>query len=654
MPIHEMPKYKAVPDKLLEIPQPAIGGLNLFDLEYEQELNQSPYLKNVMYRNGAFGKRFGQEVYSTYSDEIYSSIYFDGSLFVHSGTKIYKGENAVGTGFPESSGLFITFAQKLYYLISTGFYEYNGTTFTTVTHYVPDFIINCKPDGSAGGDVIDDLNVLGDFFKLSYNGEAGVTEYHVAEYDDFEGSGIIDWDTAPTIWADDTEITQDPNNPPAAGKFYVDKANKKIIFGTAPGEGDLNVVMQFKLKASVFATQKAQILGCKFYDTFGGANNSRLFLAGGGKSKYYWSGAYDVSYFPENNYATLGNTEDDITGFGRQYNVLIVFKPREVYSIYSYTETSSTTVVEENIGLESFRSQLVNASVGCDAPNSIQLVNNLLTWFNSKEGICTLVSTNVQDERNVRLISRNIDRTNTFGVEGILDLADDPSTVQSIDYNNKYFIVFPSEGLCFMWDYEIAPYRYSSTSGETNPKQLAWFLFDKFYVKQFLKVGKQLMYVSSYSDEDTNVDFTTSLIKLNGTFADLDYDGDGESDAIESYYMTPFLQFNVEMLKNIKNVYVQCRGDNNSLINMSYLTDDSSEPEQEPEPIMVGGHAVLWDNYSWGTFRWFMNVWGNTFRRKCNIKKVQMASILFENNELDYDMSITHIGMQYQLVKYIR
>ena len=117
MPIREMPKYKAVPDKLLEIPQPAIGGLNLFDLEYEQELNQSPYLKNVMYRNGAFGKRFGQEVYSTYSDEIYSSIYFDGSIFVHSGTKIYKGENVVGTGFPESSGLFITFAQKLYYLI---------------------------------------------------------------------------------------------------------------------------------------------------------------------------------------------------------------------------------------------------------------------------------------------------------------------------------------------------------------------------------------------------------------------------------------------------------------------------------------------------------------------------------------------------------
>ena len=57
MPIREMPKFKAVPDKMLEIPQPAIGGLNLKDLEFEQDNNQSPYMLNVMYRNGAFGKR---------------------------------------------------------------------------------------------------------------------------------------------------------------------------------------------------------------------------------------------------------------------------------------------------------------------------------------------------------------------------------------------------------------------------------------------------------------------------------------------------------------------------------------------------------------------------------------------------------------------
>ena len=636
MPIQPMPKFKAVPDRMLEIPQPAIGGLNLKDLEFEQENNQSPYMLNVMYRNGAFGKRYGQEIYSSYSDTVYSTVVYDEAIFAHCGSKIYRGQTEVASGLPLAKGLFIVFAQKLYYLVSSGFYEYDGSQFSLIDAYVPDFIINAKPDGSSGGDVIDDLNILGTQFSIIYNGTAGTTEYMVGTYDE---QNIIDWTVRPTIYLDDVETND----------FTVDSANKKITFTTAPGEGNLNVKMVFTMKPNTFQSEKAQILSCKFYDTFGGANNSRLFVAGGGNSKYYWSQAYDISYFPENNFATLGNTEEDITGFGRQYNVLIVFKPREIYSIYSYTETSSTTVIEENVGLESFRSQLVNARIGCDAPNSIQIINNLLTWFNSKEGICTLVSTNIQDERNVRIISRNIERTNNFAVKGVLDFDEDPLTIQSADYNNRYFLVFPSSGYCFMWDYEISPYRYSTSGSETNPRELDWFLFDHFYVKEFLKLGKQLLYVSS------NSNFSNKLIKLNAEFEDLDFDGDGKNDAIHSYYMTPFFQFGaVEMLKNIKNIYIQCRGDTNTSINMYYYTDDSTQPEPEPEPINVAGSKTLWESFTWESFHWFMNIWGNTFRRKCNIKKVQMASILFENDQVDNDMSITHIGLQYQLVKYIR
>lgn len=795
MPIREMPKFKAVPDKMLEIPQPAIGGLNLKDLEFEQDNNQSPYMLNVMYRNGAFGKRYGQESVATYPDPVYATACYDDMVFVHSGTKIYKGYNAVevASGLPETKGLFIIYAQKLYYLISSGFYEYDGTSFNTIDSYVPDFIINAKPDGSTGGDVTDDLNILGTQFKIIYNGTENDTVYHVKEYNGAEGNEIIDWSVRPTILVDDTETND----------FTVDTTAQTITFATAPGEGSMNVVMEFTIKSTVFADQRNQILNCKFYDTFGGANNSRLFLAGGGNSKYWWTQAYDISYFPENNFATLGNTEDDITGFGRQYNVLIVFKPREIYSVYSYTETSSTTVIEENIGLESFRSQLVNARIGCDAPNSIQLINNLLTWFNSNEGVCTLVSTNIQDERNVRIISRNIERTNNFGIQGVLDIDEDPLNIQSVDYNNRYFLVFPTSGYCFMWDYEISPYRYSTSGGETDPRVLDWFLFNNFYVQEFLKVGKQLIYACEYKNGreitvtsvvrngnvtstsywtndnaekvsvyagwmttdlnegqiggvyqsgvpsqrcylildfenhtsvpilinngqsripynysgrfvttiytngrldfktagppgnneyfkfanvmlipydsigevdfdllreylpycDYNVptsvtlgpDFRKQLIKLTSEFRDLDFDGDGNNDSIHSYYMTPFMQFGaVEMLKNIKNVYIQCRGDTNTLINMYYYTDDSSQPELEPEPIYVGGGNIIWDNYTWDNFYWSMNIWGNTFRRKCNIKKVQMASVLFDNNEVDRDMSLTHVGFQYQLVKYIR
>ena len=276
MPIQAMPKFKAVPDKMLEIPQPAIGGLNLKDLEFEQENNQSPYMLNVMYRNGAFGKRYGQEVYLNYPDTVYSTAVYNNTIFAHCGTKIYRGNSLteVASGMPLTQGLFIVFAQKLYYLVSSGFYEYDGSQFDLIDAYIPDFIINAKPDGSSGGDVIDDLNILGTQFSIIYNGTAGTTEYMVGTYDD---QNIIDWTVRPTIYINDVETND----------FTVDSANKKITFTTAPGEGNLNVKMVFTMKPNTFQSEKAQILSCKFYDTFGGANNSRLFVAGGGNSKYY-------------------------------------------------------------------------------------------------------------------------------------------------------------------------------------------------------------------------------------------------------------------------------------------------------------------------------------------------------------------------------
>jgi hypothetical protein len=404
----------------------------------------------------------------------------------------------------------------------------------------------------------------------------------------------------------------------------------------------------------------------------------------------------------------------------------------------------------------------------------------------------------------------------------MMDYEEDLETIQSADYENKYFLVFPQSGYCFMWDYEIQPYVVTSR-GETDPRKLCWFLFDHFYVTQFLKVGTQLLYISSYYNETDYVfkqvldgscfstdgwtasgtgasfsvsgnvgyftagtqartrlsspkftakdnesyyityevkntssvpveveydtfepnsndfvrksslivyssypyepeteerltlsltqqlsvdatievrnfmavnvnefvkfysdtpqedlltildgvfndyvakdseatytavnDMTNSLVKLNNTFVDLDFDGDGKNEYIHCYYQTPFIQFGaVEMLKNVSNVYIQSRGDVHSKIDLYYYTNDSADGEPDLEPIQVGGHGLLWDNFDWNNFIWQMNSWGNTVRRKCNLKKIQMASIYFEDNE-NADMSITHIGMQYQLVKYIR
>ena len=155
------------------------------------------------------------------------------------------------------------------------------------------------------------------------------------------------------------------------------------------------------------------------------------------------------------------------------------------------------------------------------------------------------------------------------------------------------------------------------------------------------------MYVCNHED------FNNNLIKLNETFDDLDFDGDGMTDPIHSYYMTPFLQFGaVEMLKNVKNLYVQVRGDTASIIDMAYYTENDVTARPENEKIRIGGR--IWQRFKWANFEWYSVNYAKTFRRKCNLKKIEMCAFFFENNERGRDLSITNIGLQYQLVKYIR
>ena len=718
-----------------------MGGLNLKDLEFEQEANQSPYMMNVMYRNGSFAKRYGQSVYEEYKDgdtplTVHSAVCFEGDVYAHAGTKILKTHNGSKSEVPvvknnrapvsltENDGIFIVYAQHLYYLIPDGFFEYakksvpeyekeaglptgtdegqmafvkkdaedhdlnkyytttkvtvsdvdtypwslydgdfdaNTMRFFEIEPYIPDFIVNCRADGEGGASVVEDLNILGTKFKMYYNGEDGATVYKVGPYeiadDDLQRHrSIIDWTVAPKITVNETEWTHD-DTLTETNSFKVDATTKEITFSSAPGEGAMNIVMEFTLNPDLgMDKEKAKILSSKFYETFGGGNNSRLFVAGCGESKYYYSEAYDLTYFPEQNWAVIGNTEDDITGFGKQYNVLVVFKPREVHQVYSYTQTSATTTDKYEIGMETFQSKVINSRIGCDAPYSIQLVNNLLVWFNSREGVCVLTSTNIQDERNVRVISRNIERMNNYEIPGILDLDDDAITVQSADFDRRYFLVFPKQGYCFMWDYEIVPYTITSRGGETDPRTLDWFVFDHFYVKQFLRMGKKLLYISNYQEEVSNVvtrTFKNQIIEVNESFEDLDFNNDGNTDAIHSYYMTPFLQFGaVEMLKNVKNLYVQVRGDTASIIDMAYYTENDVDPRSEAESINIGGR--IWRRFRWLNFQWYSINYAKTFRRKCNLKKIEMCAFFFENNERGRDLSITNIGLQYQLVKYIR
>ncbi|MFV0551060.1 MAG: hypothetical protein ACK5L6_03935 [Anaerorhabdus sp.] len=597
--------YSSPKMNVYEIPNPGGGGLNLQDLEFKCLSNQSPSMLNMMRKNGAFGKRWGQMVKHEIVDNIISTGFFDGFTYLHAGTKLlsYNKElnevKEVYTELTEKPGIFINFNKFLYYLNGEKYIQYDGKECKVVEPYVPDICINRKPDGTYS-DLIENYNRIGKGFKNTFNGDAAAKVYVLTDKE-----------------LDETPIKVEIGTKEVTTGFTVDYKEGKVTFTTAPEKGQNNVVI------TAYKTEQKyidSIMGCKYSANFGGANNSRLFLAGNGNATYYYSDVFDASYFPESNFAILGNGENDITGFGDQYSVLIIFKATETYGITYYLDN-------EQKGR--FASSVINAHMGCDVPKSIQLLDNKLTWMNTIYGVCTMVSTALEDERNIQLVSRNIN--GGYRKSGLLQEAN-LSKAETVVYQGKYIISVNNNA--YVWDFLNTPYVFNK-----NPDQdalvIAWYLWNNFGCKNFVIDDKDLFYT-----KDNKI---VTIQELHNDFG----------EAIESYYQTPYMQFgSYEMLKTVKNMYVEVRGDTPSRIKVKYITEENPQGEEESEDIAV--YTRLWKNFSWRTFGWTVITVAKTFARKCSIKKVQMLSVLFSNNETNTDMSISGIKFKYTIVKAIK
>ena len=584
-----------------EIPAPGKGGLNLQDLEYEQTSNQSPNMMNMMYHNGAFGKRFGQEAVIELKDEILRMGFYNSLTVIHAGTKLYTFEKSTETlteiydGLEAKAGVFFNYNKNIYYL-NGKFIEYDGETCGDVETYAPDLVINRTPDGSYG-DLIENYNRLGSAFKNTFNGDGTSTVYVLTDQGLDEGSTV-------TCEVDGEDVTA----------FSVDYAAGEITFETAPSKGQNNVVITAHKTEQEYIDS---ILKCKYSANYGGNNNSRVFLAGNGDATVYYSDVFDAGYWPELNYMILGNSETDVTGFGEQNDALMVFKPDCIYRVdYSTSDD----------GTELFSTAIINPRIGCSAPGSIQLINNRLTWFSNIYGVCTLVSTLIENEKNVQVISRNINggyRANGLMQETGLD------EIKTANFNGQYWLSVNEH--IYMWDYTITPYS-DSGKPDYDASRLAWFLFDNFIVNDFIVDDTDLFYGRG------NI-----LVTLTDEFNDF-------GEAINAWYQTPLTDFKYQdYLKNVKNAYFQVRGHTPSKIQIRYINEDDPAGTEDDEVIDVC--AKLWDAFNWDAFGWFVVTFAKEFPRRCNLKKINMCAVLLTNDEVNRDMSVSKIKFNYTLVK---
>ena len=107
------------------------GGLNLWELDYRLDSNQSPDMKNMCWLDGALGCRDGQTWVSAQELGIGFTCYEDlfwGCAFFHIGNRLYYADMSEATGdtptaelaaleveVPEARGTFFRYGDALYY-----------------------------------------------------------------------------------------------------------------------------------------------------------------------------------------------------------------------------------------------------------------------------------------------------------------------------------------------------------------------------------------------------------------------------------------------------------------------------------------------------------------------------------------------------------
>ena len=314
----------------------------------------------------------------------------------------WKGEG--DTVFLFGSGYFLTIApQVIYWPFPIG--EVHVTADYVVSYrspYVPTITTDTKPAGSGTAD--EPRNFLTPQVTQAFTADSSGTVYKLADSGLDNGAVCVVYTNPATGVTLDYEIAAGQTSDTQGGiSVTVDRSAGTVTFGTAPvGASGVKNNVQVTYSKTVYAANPVFqcSVGSWYGGTMGQTGGNRIFLSGntGAPSTLYYSAADNPGYFPDDAMIAVGDPADPVTAFGEQFNILVIFKKFGIYSL------SCSGSGED----ASYSVTLVHSGDGCDMPGSVQLVRNVLTWANSRDGIFLLHSTQIKDERAVVNISRNI------------------------------------------------------------------------------------------------------------------------------------------------------------------------------------------------------------------------------------------------------
>lgn len=582
------------------------GGLNNRERDYRLRADESPDMKNLWWQDGALCSRDGQVRLTGQTQGTGYSAYerlFHEYGFFHIGDKLccakMGGADAVEMlqmqellgGVAENRGTWFRCGEKLYYKNRGGYYcveadGNGGFTAGNVPVYTPIVRINTDPT-TGEGEAYQGENRLSGQKTVRYSVVEGVTEYHLPE------SGV---DSVDEVVVGGAVLAQDAD-------YMVDLAAGIVIFVSEPLETDAVEITYTKNDETMYRS----VMDCPHAAVYGADQNVCVVVGGGmgQPSAYFWSGSHavmDPGYFPAEQYNLAGDAQDAITGFGKQQNMLVIFKERSV----GRSSMSTRTVNGRTLPVMEYTT--INAQIGCDLPGTIELVENNLVFANTRYGVCVVRDSSSAKENNIIPISRKVDNS-------LLGLLREADGATSMDDGTRYWLC--ANGEVYAWDYSL--------SDVNDP---AWFYFDGIDAAAFL---------SSDAQERYHLGKDGSVTAFRRIFADY---GEG----IEKRYR--FATQNMgsyDRLKNITGVLLTVRGDTDTEIEIEYTTDH--EVRRDLTPVRSMSWRLSPRNLMYRILS--INRFATTARRSPGCRHVRHFAMTLSNDKAGMDMSVVSAQIFY-------
>lgn len=322
-------------------------------------------------------------------------------------------------------------------------------------------------------------------------------------------------------------------------------------------------------------------ISCNYGGSVGLNHGYRTFVAGN-NHRVYFSDIDNPYYFPENCYFGIGSNNEKVTAFGKQNGYLVIFKENSLW--YTYEEkvesgSSASTTESERVSNQTviditanYRYRLfnLNALVGCDLPDTVQLCMNRLIFANSSGNVYVLNSLVNYSERNVFLVSDLI-RDRLLKVSKL-----DWKKAFSVDCQGYYMLFVGNNG--FLLDYNKNEYKYvSSYTSNSNVSKYGLFSWWPWQFPKYLRFG-------CATDTDIALFFDG---EQTNEFCTLDFSM--PEDETESYITSKFFDFSApDYYKGIEKLSLEIGNDYDSDIFVELITDGGSVREV-PIPIIKTG-----------------------------------------------------------------